>query len=137
MLWPAVCTLVVFVVLSVVAVVRDGFAGVTSLIAWSLVIVPLVVVVVCTLLGGTAVVVALVVRVLVRAFAPTVPMWTQTAMLMFSTGVCVALVVSLSVTVATGSASAVAAGWWFAVAVGAVSMVASGVYARDLYTGDR
>ncbi|MBY6348757.1 hypothetical protein [Rhodococcoides corynebacterioides] len=50
-------------------------------VAWVLAGVPITVVVVCTLLGGTAVLVALTVRAVMRVLAPTAPRWVRAVVL--------------------------------------------------------
>ena len=135
MLWPAFCTIATWVVIFVGGALRNGLdaADIGSLVAWILIGVPITVVVACTLLGGTAVLVALAVRAVMRVLAPTAPRWVQALVVAVLTGVGVAVAVLIFMAWIGVEETAVADYWRLAVGIGAVAVIASAIYSRDLF----
>ena len=132
MLWPAFCTIATWIVVIVIVIAQDGL-NLLGLVAWVLAGVPITVVVVCTLLGGTAVLVALTVRAVMRVLAPTAPRWVRAVVVAVPTGVGVAVAVLVFMAWIGVEETAVADYWRLAVGIGAVAVIASAIYSRDLF----
>ena len=135
MLWPAFCTIVTWVVISGGGILRNGLDAdeIGSLVAWILIGVPITVVVACTLLGGAAVLVALAARAVMRVLAPTAPGWVRAVVVAVPTGVGVAVAVLVFMAWIGVEETAVADYWRLAVGIGAVAVIASAIYSRDLF----
>ncbi|MDV7196959.1 hypothetical protein R4172_05205 [Rhodococcus kroppenstedtii] len=132
MLWPAFCTIATWVVVIAIDISEDGL-NLVGLVAWVLAGVPITVVVVCTLLGGAAVLVALAVRAVMRVLAPTAPRWVQAVVLAVPAGAGVAAVVMVFMTQVLFAGNTAADYWPFAVSIGVVAVLASAIYSRDLF----
>ena len=135
MLWPAFCTIAACLVAISVVIVSNGIdlGEFGSLVVLVVAGVPVLVVVVCTLLGGTAVLVALAVRAVMRVLAPDAPGWVRAVVVAVPTGVGVAAVVLAFMAWIGVEETAVADYWSFAVCIGAVAVIASAIYSRDLF----
>ncbi|NIL80875.1 hypothetical protein [Rhodococcoides kroppenstedtii] len=132
MLWPALCTIATWVVVVVIDISQDGL-NLLGLVAWISIGVPITVVVVCTLLGGTAVLVALAVRAVMRVLAPTAPGWVRAVVVAVPTGAGVAATFLTFMAWVGVEETAVADYWRFAAGIGAVAVIASAIYSRDLF----
>ncbi|MFC7962829.1 hypothetical protein ACWEQ4_06690 [Rhodococcus sp. NPDC003994] len=135
MLWPAFCTIAACLVAISVVIVSNGIdlGEFGSLVVLVVAGVPFLVVVVCTLLGGTAVLVALALRAVMRVLAPDAPGWVRAVVVAVPTGVCVAGAVLVFMAWIGVEETAVADYWSFAVGIGAVAVIASAIYSRDLF----
>lgn len=132
MLWPAFCTIVTWIVVIAIDISQDGLDPL-PLAAWVIAGVPITVVVVCTLLGGTAVLVALAMRAVMRVLAPTAPRWVRAVVVAVPTGLGVAAVVLAFMARIFFSGNSVAENSPYAASIGAVAVIASAIYSRDLF----
>ncbi|MBY6540280.1 hypothetical protein HQ325_16520 [Rhodococcus sp. BP-349] len=130
LLWPAVCSLVAVLGFGLFLALSGLFASSAEslgLLVW----VPIAVVVSVVAFGGLAIVIALTVRTLVRALAPSAPVIVRTAVLALVTGVGETTVTMLVIGAVGGDTGT--STWWFASGIGGVASLAAAFYARDLF----
>lgn len=136
-LWPAGSSLLTITALGVFFFARDGLKyspGIWGTIAWIVFFVPIIVVVCTMVLGGVAAGVALLVRGTVAVVVPRAPRALRVVVLAAVTGACEAFLVVGVFALMRSSWEVPTVVYGYAAAVGAVAVIASSAYARDLFS---